>query len=141
MNRKHRIVRVEVIKRESELNKLFSDFCALYEKGKLDAASKALDKLFLYSYENDNVLLYEILSYEAALKGENGEVLKAIRLNRVLLDTLRRKSTVSEVEKAVSENLIKDLSAFGYSVGALTEERKMSERVYLSFIQTHSSEM
>ncbi len=141
MNRKHRIVRVEVIKRESELNKLLSDFCALYEKGKLDAASKALDKLFLYSYENDNALLYEILSYEAALKGENGEVLKAIRLNRVLLDNLRRKSTVSEVEKAVSENLIKDLSAFGYSVGAITEERKMSERVYLSFIQTHSSEM
>ena len=141
MNRKHRIVRVEVIKRESELNKLLSDFCALYEKGKLDAASKALDKLFLYSYENDNALLYEILSYEAALKGENGEVLKAIRLNRVLLDNLRRKSTVSEVEKAVSENLIKDLSAFGYSVGAITEEHKMSERVYLSFIQTHSSEM
>lgn len=140
MNRKHRIVRVEVIKRESELNKLLSDFYALYERGKLDAASKALDKLFLYSYENDNALLYEILSYEAALKGENGEVLKAIRLNRVLLDTLRRKSTVSEVEKAVSENLIKDLSAFGYSVGAITEERKMSERVYLSFIQTHSSE-
>lgn len=141
MNRKHRIVRVEVIKRESELYKLLSDFCALYERGKLDAASKALDKLFLYSYENDNALLYEILSYEAALKGENGEVLKAIRLNRVLLDTLRRKSTVSEVEKAVSENLIKDLSAFGYSVGAITEERKMSERVYLSFIQTHSSEL
>lgn len=133
MKRNHTVFEVDVKERESGIYKMYSDFYHQYEKGKLDNAERILDDLFEYSYNNDDVYAYELLAIDAALKGEKGQILKAIRLNRNLLDSLRRFKDVSALEVVASENLIKDLKSFGYNIGAISEEATMSERCFKNF--------
>ena len=138
MKRQHTIFEVDVRDRESGAYKMYSDFYRQYEKGKLDSAEKTLDDLFEYSYKNNDVYAYELLAIDAALKGEKGQILKAIRLNRNLLDALRKNDAVSTLEIVASENLIKDLRSFGYNLGAISEESLMSERCYNHFATSES---
>lgn len=138
MKRNHIVFEVDVRDRESGAYKMYSDFYHQYEKGKLDSAERTLDDLFEYSYKNNDVYAYELLALDAALKGEKGQILKAIRLNRNLLEALRKNTIVSNLEVVASENLIKDLKSFGYNLGAISEESLMSERCFNHFIATES---
>ncbi len=139
MKRKHTVFEVDVRDRESGAYKMYTEFYHQYEKGKLESAERTLDDLFEYSYQNNDVYAYELLALDAALKGEKGQILKAIRLNRNLLDALRSHNDVTDLEVIASENLIKDLKSFGYNVGAISEEAIMSERCYKHFNSTRSN--
>lgn len=136
MKRNHTVFEVDVRDRESGAYKMYSDFYHQYEKGRLDSAERTLDDLFEYSYKNNDVYAYELLALDAALKGEKGQILKAIRLNRNLLEALRKNKNVSNLEIVASGNLIKDLKSFGYDVGAISEESLMNQRCYKNFINT-----
>lgn len=119
--------------RGDEFSRGYSDFYSLYRRRRYESAEALLEKLFLLSYERYPAEVYALLLAEAAVKGECGELMKSIRLNRALLAELRCSDEISDIERIASENLITDLNALGYYVGGVTEASLMSQREMASF--------
>lgn len=113
---------------DDEFCREYGSFEALFRRRKYNEAETSLSKLFLICYERFPETVYMLLLAESALKAECGQIMKAIRLNRVLLAELREYCTVSDIERIASANLIYDLNSLGYAVGAMTESRTIMQR-------------
>lgn len=124
---------VPIINRGGEYGTLLFAFKRAYNSRDFDEAEKLLEKLFYSAAEAHPLDLPYLVGMEAALKAEKGELMKAIRLNRDLLEYIRE-GELTVLERIASANLIKDLEIMGYTTGALQERKAMSRREVSYFI-------